>query len=147
MVVQLPLSGQSVYSTISGTVEDASKALIPGVAITATNIGTGVVTATISNEAGAYNFASLAPGRYKVTGELPGFQTESYTNVQLGNAQQLRLNFSLKVAGANTSVEVSIPIDTLLATSSSSVGTQLTEERVRDIPLVGNNAEDLTTLW
>src|SRR6476620_4723332 len=70
MVVQPSLSVQSVYSTISGTVEDASKALIPGVTITATNIGTGVVTTTISNEAGAYNFASLAPGRYQVTGEL-----------------------------------------------------------------------------
>jgi len=146
VTVQSYLFGQSVYSTISGTVEDASKALIPGVTITATNIGTGVVATTVSNEAGAYNFASLAPGGYKVTAELPGFQTETYTNVQIGNAQQLRLNFSLKVAGANTAVEVSIPIDTLLATSSSSVGTQLSEERVRAIPLVGNNAEDLTTL-
>ncbi len=138
--------GQSVYSTISGTIEDATKALIPGVSITATNTGTGVLTTTLSNEAGAYNFASLSPGTYKVTAELPGFQTETYTNVQLGNAQQLRLNFSLKVAGGNTAVEVSVPIDTLLATSSSSVGVQLTEERVRDIPLVGNNAEDLVSL-
>src|SRR5215467_7339126 len=138
--------GQSVYSTISGTIEDASKALIPGVSITATNTGTGVVTTTVSNEAGAYNFASLSPGAYKVTAELPGFQTETYTNVQLGNAQQLRLNFSLKVAGGNTAVEVSVPIDTLLATSSSSVGVQLTEEKVRDLPLVTQNAQDLVTL-
>jgi hypothetical protein len=138
--------GQSVYSTISGTIDDATKALIPGVTITATNTGTGVVTTAVSNEAGAYNFPSLSPGAYKLTAELPGFQTETYTNIQLGNAQQFRLNFTLKVAGANTSVEVSVPIDTLLATSSSSVGVQLTEEKVRDLPLVTQNAQDLVTL-
>ena len=109
-----PVFGQSVYSTMSGTIEDATKALIPGVTVTATNTGTGVVSTAISNEAGVYNFPSLLPGTYKLTAELPGFQTESYTNVQLGNAQQLRLNFGLKVAGGNTSVEVSVPVDTLL---------------------------------
>jgi hypothetical protein len=120
--------------------------LIPGVTITATNTGTGVVATAVSNESGAYNFPSLSPGSYKLTAELPGFQTETYTNIQLGNAQQFRLNFTLKVAGANTSVEVSVPIDTLLATSSSSVGVQLTEEKLRDLPLVTQNAQDLVTL-
>src|SRR5262245_26613355 len=76
--------GQSVYSTISGTVEDPTKALIPGVALTATNTATGIVTTAISNEAGVYSFPSLQPGTYKVTAELPGFQTETYTDVQLG---------------------------------------------------------------
>src|SRR5262245_31408631 len=137
---------QSVYSTISGTIEDASKALIPGVMVTATNTGTGVVSTKLSNEAGVYNFPSLLPGVYKVTAELPGFQVETYTAVQLGNAQQLRLNFSLKVAGGATNVEVSVPIDTLLATSSSSVGVTLPEERVHDLPLVTQNAQDLVTL-
>jgi len=41
---------------------------------------------------------------------------------------------------------VSVPIDTLLAASSSSVGVQLTEEKVRDLPLVTQNAQDLVTL-
>src|SRR3989442_15248893 len=83
-----PASGQSVYSTISGTIEDATKAMIPGVTVTATNTGTGVVSTAISNEAGVYNFPSLLPGVYKVAAELPAFRTEAYTGVQLGNAQQ-----------------------------------------------------------
>ena len=52
--------GQSTYATVSGTVEDASGALIPGVSVTATNNATGVVTTVISNESGAYNFCSHA---------------------------------------------------------------------------------------
>src|SRR5262252_2470964 len=141
-----PGFAQSTSGTISGTVEDPTKALIPGVTVTATNTGTGVISTTVSNEAGVYNFPSLLPGTYKVTAELAGFQTETYTDVQLGNAQQLRLNFSLKVAGGNTAVEVSVAVDTLLATSSSSVGVVLAEERVRDLPLVTQNAQDLVTL-
>src|SRR5207249_10645771 len=133
------LFGQSVYSTISGTVEDATKALIPGVTVTAANTATGIVTMTISNEAGVYSFASLQPGTYKVTAELPGFQTQTYTDVQLGGAQQVRLNFTLQVGGLAQNVEVTIAADTVLATSSNSIGTILPEYKVRDLPTIAGN--------
>ena len=126
--------GQSTYGTISGSIEDSTKALIPGVTVTATNTATGVVSTTLANEAGVYNFPSLLPGAYKVTAELSGFQTETYTGVQLGNAQQLRLNFTLKVAAANTAVEVSVAVDTLLATSSSSVASCSSSHDFNSVP-------------
>ena len=92
--------GQSTNATVSGTVSDATAALVPGVTVTATNNDTGVVTTVITNEAGAYNFASLLPGVYKVSAALPGFQTKTFTDVQLGNAERLRLNFTLSVSNA-----------------------------------------------
>src|SRR5215510_11372461 len=94
-------------SRISGTVGDASGALIPGVSVTATNTETGVVTSVLSNEGGAYNFASLQPGSYKLAAELPGFQTRTYDNVSLGTSDQIRLNFTLTVAAVAQSVDVS----------------------------------------
>src|SRR5215475_4287831 len=76
LCIALELEGHAqVNSTIGGTVEDASKALIPGVTVTATNTQTGITNTVISNEAGAYNFAALLPGIYKVTAELPGFRS------------------------------------------------------------------------
>src|SRR5947208_2698003 len=66
---------QSTYATLGGTVQDVSGAFIPGVSITATNTGTGIVNTVVSNDAGAYQFASLQTGTYTVTAELPGFQT------------------------------------------------------------------------
>lgn len=134
---------QSSSATVSGTVADATGAILPSVTITATNSATGVVTTAISNEAGTYTLSSLLPGVYKVTGELPGFQIQTYTDVQLGNAQQVRLNFRLNVASVNTAVEVTVAADTLLATSSSSIGEVLSENKVRDLPVVGNNVLDL----
>jgi hypothetical protein len=137
---------QSTYATVTGTVADSSHALLPGVTVTATNNGTGVVTSGFSNESGAYNLTSLLPGAYTVKAELPGFQTTSFTNVELGNAAQVRLNFALQVATQTQSVEVTVAADTLLATSSSSIGEVLSQQKVQDLPIVGNNAMSFFTM-
>ena len=88
---------QTTNATLGGTVSDATRALIPGVTVTATNTQTGIITTVLTNETGAYQFASLQTGTYKVTAELPGFQTQAYNEVNLGVAQQVRLNFTLQV--------------------------------------------------
>src|SRR5882672_10244691 len=90
---------QTSNATLGGTVSDASGAFIPGVTITATNTATGIAPTVFSNEAGAYQFASLQTGTYRVSAELPGFQTQAYNNVVLGVSQQVRLNFTLQVGG------------------------------------------------
>jgi hypothetical protein len=127
---------QSTNATVGGTVQDATGAFIPGVTVTATNVGTGIVTMVVSNEAGVYQFASLQPGTYEIKSELPGFQTAIVKDFPLGGAQQARLNFTLQVAAAaGTTIDVAVAADTLLATSSNSVGTILPEYKVRDLPL------------
>src|SRR5437762_1286884 len=97
---------QSTNATLGGTVQDASGAFIPGVTITARNTGTGIVTTVISNEAGAYQFASLQPGNYDLKAELPGFQAAAAKAFQLGGAQQARFNFTLQVGTSATIVDV-----------------------------------------
>ena len=87
-----------VNATVSGTVSDATGALIPAAEISATNVNTGIVTTQISNETGSYNFASLQPGSYRVSAALPGFQTQTFQNVQLSQAQQVRLHSRVTVA-------------------------------------------------
>ena len=145
-VAYVVVSNQSTFATVSGTVSDPSSAVLPGVSLTATNNATGVVSTVISNEAGAYNLTSLLPGAYTVSAELPGFQKATYTNVTLGNAQQVRLNFTLQVATGVQSVEVTVAADTLLATSSSSIGEVLSQQKVSDLPIVGNNLTNFYAL-
>ena len=137
------LFSQSGNGTISGTVADASRAVVPGVTVTATNTSTSVVTTVLSNDAGVYNFASLLPGTYRVSATIPGFRTQTFNDVQLGNAGQLRLNFTLEVSAAAQSVEVSVEAANLITTSSSSVGEVLTQKQLQDLPLVSNNVLDL----
>src|SRR5436190_1940017 len=73
---------QSINATVGGTVSDASGALIPGVTVTITNTGTNIANMTVTNESGRYNFPALQPGTYKLTAELPGFRTQTFTDVQ-----------------------------------------------------------------
>src|SRR5438552_3949025 len=89
---------QANNATITGTVTDATGAVLPGVTVTATNTATNVMTTAVSNESGTYNIQSLIPGTYTVGADLPGFQKQTYTNTQLGNAITVRLNFTLQVA-------------------------------------------------
>src|SRR5438093_5669486 len=83
---------QSGNASVGGFVQDATKAYIPGVTVTATNTQTGVVTTAVTNEAGTYNIPSLLPGIYKLTAELPGFRGQVYNDVQLGGNTTVRYN-------------------------------------------------------
>src|SRR5688572_33397313 len=109
-----------VNSSISGTVEDPSRALIPGVSVTAVNTQTGVETNTVSNESGTYTFPALIPGVYTVTASLPGFSPRSFNDVQLSAGVAIRLNFTLNVGNVATTVDVQVSADRLLAESSAS---------------------------
>ncbi len=136
----LSVNGFSQTATVGGTVSDASGAVIPGVTVTATNVGTGIANTLVTNESGTYQFAALQPGKYKLSAELPGFQIQTYTDVDLGGAQQVRLNFTLQVAAATgQKVEVTADVDTALATSSSGITTVLPEYRIKDLPTLTNN--------
>jgi hypothetical protein len=133
-------------SSISGTITDATGAVLPGVVVTATNTGTNVVTTATANAAGVYSFASLQPGTYKMSAEMAGFQTLTFSDIQLGTGRQIRLNFELQVRKLEQSVEVSVASDMLLLESSSSVANVLPENQVASLPLVNNNSLDLVKI-
>jgi hypothetical protein len=139
----LPAAFGQINAVVGGTVADSSGALIPGVEVSARNVATVSSTTRITNEAGNYDFASLQPGPYIVSAALSGFQTATYNNVQLSQGQQVRLNFTLQVGSVAQAVEVVAEANTLLATTSSSVGEVLPEVQVRSLPLASRNVLDL----
>jgi len=134
---------QGGSAQLGGTVQDASKALIPGASVTAKNSGTGVTVTQVTNESGAYSFPVLQPGTYEVSAQLPGFKTSLQKDVALGYAGQVRLNFTLEVGTINSTVDVSVAQDAILRDSSATVGDVLTRDKIDSLPLVGNNVLDL----
>lgn len=137
---------QGLFATVTGTVTDSSGALVPGVTIKATAVDTGVITTTLTNEAGAYNFSNLLPGKYTIAASLPGFQTNNLTDAQLSPTTTYRFNFRLAIAGVTTQVEVTLSAETILSTQGASVGQVLSQQKVQDLPLVGRNILDLITV-
>jgi hypothetical protein len=132
-----------VNSSLSGTVSDATGALIPGVEVTAKNVATGVTDTRLTNETGSFSFPSLQPGTYTLEASLTGFQKAAYNNVDLGQGQQVRLNFTLQVGAAAQNVEVTIAADTLIATTSASVGNVISTRDAATLPLASRNVLDM----
>src|SRR6478609_6432980 len=67
-------AAQDARGTISGTVVDASKSLVPGASVTAMNIAMGTTMSAVTNAEGSFQIPYLIPGNYKVTVELSGFK-------------------------------------------------------------------------
>jgi Carboxypeptidase regulatory-like domain len=72
-----------VTAQISGTVKDASGAVLPGVEVTATQTATGLVRTVVSNETGSYILQDLPVGPYKLEAALAGFRTFVQTGIVL----------------------------------------------------------------
>jgi len=112
---------QGASASISGIVQDNTKALIPGVTVTLTNTDTGVSLTALTNDSGAYGFPSMSPGKYSVSASLNGFRTATFKDLDIGRTQ-VRQDFTLEVATATTSLEVTATADAVLRESSASIG-------------------------
>ena len=139
--------GQTTNVSLSGTIQDPDKLVVPGVTVTATNVDTEVTTTVLSNNSGVYNFPSLQPGLYTISAKMDGFQINTKTDVDLtGVAAQHRLDFDLAVAGLYEELEVTTTAQDILTASNSSTGTVLRSQELIDLPLTSNNVMELVNI-
>jgi hypothetical protein len=138
-----PARAQST-ATLQGTVTDAQSAVMPGVAITVHNTLTNQDRNVVTDAAGAYVAAALAPGHYEVTAHIEGFQDQK-REFDLGPAETVALNLKLSVGtlAENVTVSGSSP---LIDTATVSVGQVMAEKTVQEIPLNGRHFVDLGPL-
>src|SRR5437867_8917064 len=68
-----PALAQATTGTISGTVTDESKAVLPGATVTVKNVETGSTRTLVTDDRGRFRALELPPGLYSVSAELPGF--------------------------------------------------------------------------
>jgi hypothetical protein len=130
---------------ISGTVNDQSGAVLPGVEIIATQTDTGLTRTVISNETGSYVLSNLALGPYRLEASLPGFRTSVQTGIVLQVNSSPVINIALEVGQVSEQIEVQANA-ALVETQNSTVGTVIENERILELPLNGRNVTDLMTL-
>jgi hypothetical protein len=140
-----PALAQSTTGSILGRVTDPSKAMVVGAHVTAVNQDTGVIYKGESNADGDYTVYSLPPGTYTVTIEKAGFAKASIHDVLLAIDQKQLLNFELTIGAVSEVITISA-LPTTLQTQSMETGEVINTRDILDLPLLGRNFLDLTTL-
>jgi len=130
---------------LRGTVTDASGAVVPGVTVTMTNVGTGVSEKRQTDQAGRYLFADLKPAAYSAKVEAAGFKTLVRENVVLRVGQQTDMDLKLEVGEISQQVEVSAEAP-LLNTVSGALGTEVSGQYMINMPLEGRDYSGLVLL-
>src|SRR5271166_139372 len=115
ILVLLPVTlfGQSYFGTVSGEVTDASGAIVQGAKVVLVDQARGFTFTTTSDSSGRYLFASIPPGAYTVSAEMPGFEKEVHTNVKVNVTENVTANLKLRVASATQSIQVEAQAQTL----------------------------------
>ena len=139
------LKAQLPTATISGTIKDASGAVISGATVTATNTGTGLMRTAQAGADGHYSFPNLPVGVYTVKAESAGFQSQVQQNLNLSVGQEAVTNFSMKVGAVTESVTVSAEA-ALVDTTSGALGGLVNEQKVTELPLNGRSFNTLVLL-
>ena len=134
-----------VTASITGTVRDASGAVVSGTTVRVKNLESGLTRTTETDASGGYSLPSLPVGQYEVTGEKTGFKQQVRRGITLGVARQAVQNLGLEVGNVEQQVTVTAEaaiVNTTLSPTSGLVG----EKEVKDLPLNGRSFDQLLTL-
>ncbi len=135
----MSLTAQSGYEAqIRGTITDPSGALVVGANVTLVNSSTGVPMTTKTNEKGLYTFNGLRPDKYDLFVESSGFRRAESKDIVLSVSQQAVANITLQIGTVSASVNVTEAAP-LLDTGSATLGTTVSGDATRQIPLYGRS--------
>ena len=137
MMVPTTLCAQTEAGQISGSVVDASGAVVPNASVKAKNVDTGAMRISTTTGAGVYVIPDLRPGTYEVTVESKGFATQQ-AKVPVTVGSTIGQDFKLEVGQVSTVVEVAesaVSVNTVTQTLSSVV----TTSEVLQLPTISRN--------
>lgn len=130
---------------LTGVVQDASGAAIPGAEVTLTNPETSFTQTTKSNASGEYVFSPIKIGTYALTVKAQGFAQTTQKNIAVNIGQRADVNITLQAGAVSETVTVTTA-PPLLQTQDSTVGTALNTQEINDTPLNGRNVVYLAQL-
>ncbi len=133
--------GASSTGSISGEAKDSQGGVLPGVTITATSPAQIGALTTVTNEAGIYRFPSVPPGEYRLSLELPGFQSVVREGIRITLGFNAQVNVTMNVATLQETVTVSGE-SPVIDTSATRVQTNYDQQMLSSLP----NARDMWSL-
>lgn len=135
-------SAQVLTGTLTGTVTDATDAVVPNAVVTATDTRSGLVRTEKTDGSGVYTFTNLANSTYKVEVAFPGFSKKEVENVQVDVSQTSRINVKLELSSTGTEVVVQAQ-QTALQSDSAELKNTVDSAQLENMPLPTRNPLDL----
>jgi hypothetical protein len=144
LIVLVPAgaSAQATTGEITGRVEDAAGAVVPGTTVTAQNPDTGFSRTTVTGGEGEYLITLLPPGRYTVSAELQGFKKAVRENVLVSVGTRQTLLLQLEVGAITEQVLVSANV-TLIDTTRSEISGVVTARDIANLPALNRTFANL----
>lgn len=127
---------QSNVASLTGIVTDASGSVVPNAEITVTNVDTGIVYRTRTNQNGVYVAPSLIAGSYRLEFQAPGFKKHQVLQQRLETAQKARLDVTLELGDVQQVIDVQATV-TPLQQESAEISETITAKDIQSIPLNG----------
>src|SRR6266849_4568507 len=142
VILSGPVSAQSTYGTITGSVTDSSGGAVADAQVRLSNLGTSELRIQSTGSDGLYSFVNLFPGKYKVDVEKAGFKRTSRTDIAVEVQQTSRIDLTMQVGEVTQTVEVTGETP-LLQPETSSLGQIVEEREATELPLNGRNIFNL----
>src|SRR3981189_2533732 len=145
VLLSTPVNAQVSGATLSGTVTDASGAVITNAKVSIKNTATDVTRDVTTDSAGVYSAPNLLPGTYEITFVAAGFSTSVQSGLTLTVGATQALNISLQMGRKTERIDVSGIAPDVQLTSSIMSG-EVDSTTVRELPLNGRDWTQLATL-
>jgi hypothetical protein len=145
ITVGIPAFAQEITGSVTGSVADASGAVIVGAKVTLMDTGTSKTETAASDASGNFKFFLLPPGNYTVEASMTGFKTFRREGILVEADRSLAVPITLSLGQASETVEV-VSGTPLLDPNTSEVGTTVTNQYVMELPLNARNPMGLTNL-
>ncbi len=147
LLASLPARAQNGATTgvLSGRITDPSGAAVPGAAVTATELATGVKNQTRTNRSGFFSFPLLSVGAYNLEIQKPGFKALRIQNIVVQVGQTMAANGRLQVGSLAQRVTVSGQTP-LLRPTQTTVSTVVNRQLIQSLPTNGRRYTDFVLL-
>ena len=131
-------------ASLSGTVGDASGAIIPNAHVVLTNTASQDKRELTSNASGYFTFAGIIPGTYVVEISAPGFRSLRQADIMVNPGDVRTLpHIALAIGTANESVTVQSSANEVAPEDSAERSALLTTHDIERLPIQSRNMSEL----
>jgi len=139
------LWGQVGTATVTGEVEDSTRARIPAASITLINTLTGAENRSTTDRYGHFAVTGVLPGNYLLQVEREGFATLQFMgmNLNLGDTKNVLVRMRLGTISQTVHVDgAGLTLDV----NDASLSTVVNQKFVSNVPLNGRSFQDLIAM-